>query len=139
VLRAVLDTNVIVSALIRPEGVPGRILALLLDAAFILVQSPALVDELRRTLRRPRVRKYIDLSDDELEGRVAQLETLADSVEGKLPISAAVRDPDDVMFLAAAVEARADDVVTGDADLLALGEHEGIGIVTPRVFRDLPG
>ncbi len=136
-LRAVLDTNVIVSALIRPEGPPGQILARLVDDAFVLALSPALVDELRRSLRRPRARKYIHLSDREIEAQIAQLETLADPVAGKLRLKAAVRDPGDVMVLAAAVEARADHIVTGDADLLTLGEHEGVAIVTPRVFLEL--
>lgn len=136
-LRAVLDTNVIVSGLIRPAGAPGQILERLLDEAFILVISPDLVDELRRSLRRPRVRRYILLSSDELEGRIAQLETLADPVEGKIELKVEIRDPDDIKFLVAAVEARADYVVTGDADLLTLGEHEGIRIVTPRAFLEL--
>lgn len=136
-LRAILDTNVIVSALIRPQGTPGRILERLLDDAFVLALSPALVDEIRRSLRRPRVRKYISLSGGEIEGRIAQLETLADPVEGKLQISVVVRDPDDGAVLAAAVEARAEYLVAGDADLLALGEYEGIAIVTPRAFLDL--
>ncbi len=135
--RAVLDTNVIVSGLIRPAGAPGQILDRLLDEAFILVMSPDLVDELRRSLRRPRVRRYIRLSSEALEGWIAQLETLADPVEGKLDLKVDVRDPDDIKFLAVAVEARAEYVVTGDADLLTLGEHEGIQIVTPRAFLEL--
>ncbi len=135
-LRAVLDTNVIVSALIRPEGPPGRVLARLVDDAFVLVLSPALVDELRHSLRRPRVRKYVDLPGREIEARIAQLETLADPVAGKLQLKVAVRDPGDLMVLAAVVEGRADHVVTGDADLLTLGEHQGIAIVTPRAFLD---
>jgi hypothetical protein len=137
VLRAVLDTNVIVSALIRPQGTPGQVLARLVDGDFVLVLSSALVDELRHTLRKPRVRAYVDVSDEELGGRIAQLETLADPVGGNLEIDVEVRDPDDRMFLVAAVEARADCVVTGDADLLTLGEHDGIAIVTPRTFLDL--
>jgi uncharacterized protein len=137
VVRVVLDTNVIVSGLIRPEGPPGRILSRLLDEAFVLVLSPSMVDELRRSIRRPRARKYIRLSEEELEGRLAQLETLADPVEEKLASKVAIRDPDDLMILAAAVEGRADYVVTGDDDLLTLDEHQGIAIVTPRAFLEL--
>ena len=47
------------------------------------------------------------------------------------------RDPEDDAVLSAAIEGRADVIVTGDADLLALEEHEGIAIVTPRAFFDL--
>lgn len=136
-LRAVLDTNVMVSGLMRTEGPPGRILSRLLDDAFVLVLSPPIVDELRRSLRRPRARKYIRLSEEELDRRLAQLETIADPVEGKLELQVALRNPDDLIRLVAAVEGRADYVVTGDGDLLALGGHEGIAIVTPRAFLDL--
>lgn len=136
-LRAVLDTNVIVSALIRPQGPPGKVLEHLLRGAFALVLSPALAEELRRTLRRPRVREHHGLSHDAIELLVAQLEALADPVEGKLELKVALRDPDDVMVLVAAAEGRASHVVTGDADLLAVREHEGIAIVTPRAFLDL--
>jgi uncharacterized protein len=137
VLRVVLDTNVIVSGLISPGGTPGQILQRLVDEAFLLVLSPPLVEELRRTLRRPRIRKFLRLSDAEVEGRIAQLETLADPVESKLEVQVEVRDPDDVVFLVAAIEGRAACIVTGDGDLLTLGEHEGIVIVTPRAFLDL--
>ena len=44
------------------------------------------------------------------------------------------RDPDDDVVLTAAVEGRADMIVTGDTDLLVLAEYEGIAIVTPRAF-----
>jgi uncharacterized protein len=139
VLRAVLDTNVIVSGLISPRGPPGRCLARLAAGAFLLVLSPPLIDELRRTLRRPRVRKYLRLSDETLDRLVAQLETLADPVEGRHALEVVLRDPDDAMVLAAALEARADCVVTGDADLLTVGEYEGIPIVSPRAFLALLG
>jgi hypothetical protein len=137
VVRAVLDTNVLLSALIRPCGPPGRILDRLTDGAFELVLSPRLVDELRRASRYRHVRKYVRLSDQELEVRLAQIETVADPVEGTRTVRRAVRDPHDLMFLAAAVEGRADYIVTGDEDLLALDEHEDIAIVTPRAFLDV--
>ena len=138
-LRAVLDTNVVVSALIRPGGPPGRILDRLVDGDFVLVLSPAMLDELGRTVRQPGVRKYVRLSDDELDSRLAQLETLADPVEGTLALTVALRDPDDLMVLVTAVEGRADYIVTGDADLLTLGACEGVAIVTPREFLERLG
>jgi hypothetical protein len=134
VLRVVLDTNVIVSGLIHPDGCPGRILGGLLDGAFTLVLSPPLVDGLRRILRRPRTRKYIRLSEDELNGRLAQLETIGDPTEGELDVQVSLRDPDDIIVLIAAVEGGADCIVTGDDDLLELAEYEGVAIITPQAF-----
>jgi putative PIN family toxin of toxin-antitoxin system len=135
-LRAVLDTNVVVSAFIRPAGPPGQILERLLQGEFVLVTCEAMVDELRRTLLRPSVRKYLRVSQRELAGRVVQLEALADVVEGNFELELAVRDPDDRIFLAAAVEGRADYLVSGDSDLLAVAQYDNVHVVTPRIFLD---
>lgn len=137
VLRAVLDTSVIVSGIIRPRGTPGQILERILDDAFVLVVSPPMMDELRRTLKKPRIRRYTRWSDEEIDLRTGELEMLADPFEGKMAVVTTLRDPDDLMFLVAAIEGRASYIVTGDEDLLTLQEYEGISIVTPRAFLDL--
>jgi predicted nucleic acid-binding protein len=60
------------------------------------------------------------------------------SVVTDLPlVTGVVRDPNDDMVVACALEARADYIVTRDKDLLSLGTYEGIRIVTPRQFLDL--
>ena len=131
-----LDTNVVVSASIRPDGPPRQIIKLLLAGEVELVTCPAMADELRRTLTRPSVRKYVRASRRELAGRLLQLEALADVVQGTGKIAIQLRDPDDVVFLVAAVEGRAGYLVTGDADLLVVGQYEDVHIVTPRTFLD---
>lgn len=137
-LRAVLDANVLASALIRPQGPPGRIVARLLeDQDFILVISDAILAELRRCLSYPRVRKYITATNNELDLWVTALGLLADVVEGRIVVSAVSDDPDDNKYLAAALEGRAEIVVSGDTHLLDLHEYEGIRIITPRAFLDL--
>ena len=136
-LRIVLDTNVIVSALLKPSGPPGRILARLLDGAFELVLSPALIDELKHSLGYRRVRRYLRLPAEELEALLARLAMIADMVPGAQAISTPLRDARDVPVLVAAVEGRADCVVTGDKDLLVLGEYDRIAILAPRDFLDL--
>jgi putative PIN family toxin of toxin-antitoxin system len=138
VLGAVLDANVLASALIRPQGPPGRIVARLLEEQdFTLVISDAILAELRRCLSYPRVRKYITATDDELDLWVTALGLVADVVEGKMVVSAVSDDPDDNKYLAAALEGRAEFVVSGDAHLLDLQEYEEIRSVTPRAFLDL--
>jgi hypothetical protein len=136
VIRAVLDTNVVVSAILRPEGTPGRVLARLVEAdAFELVLSPALLAEYRRALGYPHVRKRIRATDDEIDRRMTLLDIVSSPVEIPTALEVAVaRDPDDDKVLATAVEGCADCIVTGDGDLLALGEHDGIRIITPQAF-----
>jgi putative PIN family toxin of toxin-antitoxin system len=138
VLRAVLDANVIISALIQPKGASGRIVASLLEEnSFELVLSPAILAEIRRALTYPKVRKYIKASDEDLDLAVASLALVAQPVEGILRVNAVAEDPDDDKYIEAALEGRARFIVTGDAHLRSLKSYRGIRIVTPRSFLEL--
>jgi len=133
VLRAVLDANVFVSAAIRPEGPPGAILEeFLRRAAFELVLSPAIVDEVSRALTYPQVRRGFD-AERWFEGLVV----LSYFVPDQYKAVAVSRDPDDDKYIVAALEGRADFIVAGDSDLLSIREYEKIRIVRPRAFLDL--
>lgn len=133
-LRAVLDCNVYVSAIIRPEGPPGRIIDHFLRAsAFDLVLSPAIRDEVLGALSYPKVRKSIK-RDVEPELWLEDILLLARLVAGDYQVTGVSEDPDDDVYLAAAIEGRCSYIVSGDTDLLTLGEHEGVRVVTPRLF-----
>jgi putative PIN family toxin of toxin-antitoxin system len=139
VLRAVLNANVLLSAAISPSSAPGQILErFLADRAFELVITPEIIAEVRRAFGYPRVRKRIASGLDPLEWLldvVALAEIVADS-----GVAAGVsRDPDDDRYVAAALEGRAGFIVSGDQDLLALQEHQGILLITPRMFLGLLG
>jgi len=137
VLRAVLDANVFVSAAIRPEGPPGRILERFVrEAAFELVLSPAIVEEVLRALAYPKVRKHFRAGVDP-ERWFQSLAVLADLVPGDTELHGVSDDPDDDKYIAAAIEGRASFVVSGDPDLLNVKEHGGVRIVNPRAFLDL--
>ena len=137
-MRAVLDANVVVSGLIRPKGPPGRLLVRLLrDSAFELVASPDTLDEVRRSLRYSRVRKYLRLPEEELDLWVNALGAIAVVVEGKVSRRVITADPADDIYIAAATDGLADYIVSGDRHLLDLVEHAGIRIVTPRTFLTL--
>ncbi len=136
-MRVVLDANVVISAAIRPSGPPGLILRALLEReAFELVLSHAIVSEVEHALGQRNVRSYLAHPDDTL-ALLADLVALADLVDDTGRVVGVSRDPADDRVLAAALEGRADLVVTGDGDLLDLGEHEGVAILTPRAFLDL--
>ena len=135
--RAVLDANVYVSAAVHSDGPPGRIVeAFLRKAAFEIVLSPAIVEEVLRALTYPKVRKLI-------RGKIPpelwfeDIVMLAELVAGELVTPGLCQDPDDDKYIAAAIEGNAAFVVTGDKQLLAVAEHEGVRIVTPRAFLDL--
>jgi len=137
-LRAVLDANVYISAIIQPAGAPGRLVKRFLrDASFEVVLSPAIVDEVLRALAYPKVRKLLRGTDAQLW--FEDLVVLADLVAGSHQLSGVCKDPDDDKYVAAALEGRAAHVVTGDRAFLDLREHAGVEIVTPRAFLDLLG
>lgn len=138
-VRAVLDANVFVSAAIRPSGPPGQILvALFAREAFQLVLSPRILAETERVLRSQKLRRYIpDLREVLL--LLSDAAAVADLVPDTGGVTGVCRDSTDDAVLAAAVEGRANAIVTGDDDLLSLGEYEGIVILTPRQFVEIFG
>ena len=137
-LRVVLDANVYISALIRPQGPPGQIITRFLENAFGIVLSPAIVDETVRAFGYPRVRKFIHAGVDP-ELWFEDLILLAQFVAGDYDVEGVSVDADDDKYFAAAVEGSATLIVTGDPDLLVVQEFRGIRIVTPRVFLELLG
>ncbi len=136
-MRALLDANVLISAVIRPSGTPGLIVAALVERdAFELVLSPGIVAEVEAALKLRKVRRYLREPDEALLW-LADLAALADLTDDTGRAKGVCRDPADDAVLSAAIEGRADAIVTGDADLLVLEEHDGIAIVTPHAFLDL--
>jgi len=137
VARAVLDTNVLVSALISPGGGSARLLLELRSGAFELILSPLLLAELREVLRRDKFRRYV--SEAEADAYVALIRSegvvRADPGPSLEPISP---DPDDEYLIDLARDAGADALVTGDAHLLEL--RAIIPVMTPAEFLEvLPG
>ena len=133
-LRVVLDANVIVSGVIAPRGAPARILEAWRTGWFQPLVSPAILDEIGRVLRYPRIVSYHRWPDDHIRTFLEDLAYLAIPVEGELEITAIQQDPTDNRYLECAVEGRADYIVSGDQHVLALGEYEGIPIHSPRAF-----
>ena len=137
-LRVVFDTNGIVSAFIQPTSPPGVLLARVIQGgALELTLSMAILEEVSRAMHYPSVRKSIRATDQELALRLAMLDTLSSPVDIQAEALGVSRDPDDDKSLATAVAGCADYIVTGDNDLLTLGEYEGIRIMTPRAFLEL--
>lgn len=134
-LRAVLDTNVLVSAFIRPKGIPAQIRVAGMEARFIIVLSDLLFQELRDVLARPRLVKTGNYTKDQAEEFLSLLALAADVIPGPERAPAVLAaDPDDDWVLATAVEGNADAIVSGDAELLGLGKHAGIPIMLPADF-----
>ena len=134
--RVVLDANVIVSALIRPDSAPGRILRAAVDGrAVLLVTSAPLLSERLAVLSYPRLQRYLKIDVQERQAFVVLLEQIAEPVSlAHHPETGTCRDPADEPYLQTAVAGRADCIISGDRDLLDMQEIDGIPIATPAEF-----
>jgi len=129
-VRIVLDSNILVSALISGDGCPGRVLAAVKREGITLVTSEFQIAELRDVLARERLQPYIRA--EEANDLLYHLKAVG-MVMADLPEVNMSPDPRDNPILATAVVGEADLVVSGDkGDMLALGNVEGIPIVTAR-------
>ncbi len=125
----VFDTNVLVAALIT-EGICSKLLHRARAGEFSLVSCPFIMKELRRILL-----KKFRLGQEELALAMEPInEALSQVIEHSIKIKDICRDADDDNVIACAVAAKADYIVTGDADLLEVKNYQGVKIVTPRDF-----
>lgn len=133
-MRVVVDPNVLVSAAIFAGGPPRAIVDAWIDERFELIASTAVLDELRHVPRRPRFRRWIGIElADEFVDALAQDASIA--VDPPDP-PCVCGDPDDDYLIALARAVGADDLVSGDRDLLELADP-GPPVLSPRQFADL--
>ncbi len=132
-MRAVLDPNVLVSALLSPLGPPGRIVSDWIEGRFELVVSPDLLSELAEVLARPKFRRWI--THQAGAEFVAGLAVDAHVVDDPPAEPSLSPDPDDDYLLALARAANADYLVSGDNDLISLADPDP-PVLAPRAFLD---
>ncbi len=129
-MRLVLDTNVLVSAVLTPTGTPRRCLEVSFRRGVLLL-SDATWSELVEVLYRPRLQRY--LAAGERDGILNRVEARSERVSTGEQIETC-RDPKDDKFLDVAVAGQADAIVSGDDDLLVLHPFRGVPILTPAAF-----
>jgi putative PIN family toxin of toxin-antitoxin system len=136
-VRTILDTNILVSALISEHGAPAQLLNAWTDKVFILVTSTTQIAEFTAVTRRPVVRPLLTPST---VGRfITDLHRFA-TVLDQLPTVGRSRDPNDNFLLAMAEAGAADYLVTGDKrDVLALKQHGATHIITARAMLKILG
>lgn len=132
-MRAVLDPNVLIAAILSPHGSPATVLRRWLEGDFELIASEALIDELTRALGYRKLAKRVPAAD--ASAFVALIRSEADSRPDPTPTPPPRSpDPGDDYLIALAEAARAV-IVSGDADLLGLADQ--IPVFTPKAFLDL--
>lgn len=134
-MRVILDTNVLLGALISPYGPPDVIYRAWRAAKFELVTSTAQLDEIRRVSRYPKLKTLLPAHRVGTMVNNMQRATVL-GILPKLPDSLQINDPNDAFLVAMAIGREADYVVTGDlrAGLLQLGSIGRTRFVTPAIF-----
>jgi len=132
-LKAVLDTNVLISALLSESGVPDQVLRRA-GLSYQLFISDEILEEVEKVLRRPRIRRRGQLTEDKIREFLTTLQAVADIVRNPPSLQVIEDDPDDNIVLGCAIGAQTDYLVSGDAHLKRLSSHEGIRIVSPSEF-----
>ena len=128
-MRLVLDTNIVVSALLWP-GKPTKLIELATDGVVQLFASKSLIDELSDVLARPKLASRVAATRMSAAELVQNYRRLAYRVAASKLESPISRDVDDDVVLFCAITAKADAVVSGDQDLLVLRNVEGIAMLT---------
>lgn len=132
-MRVVVDTNILVRALIQPHGTVGPVLLRLRQGEYTLLYARSLLEELIDVLNRLRIREKYRLTDWDIQTIIGLILLRGESVTPTERI-VACRDPRDDKFLEVAVTGKADVIVSGDQDLLALDPYAGIPIVPANAF-----
>ena len=135
--RAVIDTNVVVSAFVFRAGALAWLREAIVNRRLIPLVSDETLAELVRVLAYPRFR----LTAEDRENIIVYYMEHAEAIRqprtrARLP---PCRDPDDEMFIRLAYAAKADAIVTGDEDLLSLAPDSSIPILTPVAFQKMMG
>ncbi|MBO3809110.1 MAG: putative toxin-antitoxin system toxin component, PIN family [Candidatus Brockarchaeota archaeon] len=131
-LKAVLDTNILVSAWLR-EGNESKIVELVENGIVTGYTSPHLIREFEKVMNYPKFR----LSEEEILSAIGYYKIILRTIEPKTTVKIVRDDPADNRVLDCALSARADAIITGDKHLLALGKFKNIKILTSTQFLKL--
>ncbi len=132
-MRAVIDTGVFVSALIRKHGTTGDVLRALRDGRFTAIYTTDIVVEIIDVLGRAQFRSKYHIEPDDITALVNLIRLRGELVMPTRQVTVC-RDPEDDKFLEAALATQTDCIVSGDADLLELTPFQDIPILRPAEF-----
>ena len=131
-MRVVLDSNVILSGLMSPKGTTGQIIQAWKDNQLTLLVCEAQLEEIKRVLAYPKIQKRLNWSAEKINLFVKLLAYRSEYIDISGVKAYVPQDEDDEMLLATLIAAKADYLVSGDSDLLAL--RESYAIITPAQF-----
>lgn len=128
-IRIVADSNIYISALISGRGKPAELIELARTGVIRLLVSEAILDEVAEVLERKFKRPPEDIAEIKRE-----IEGFAQKIRPSVALDVVKEDPDDDRILECASSGGADYIVSGDKDLLRLGQYDAMPIMTVADF-----
>ena len=136
-IRVVLDANIFVSAVLKSRSIPAEVFQLARDRKITLISSKDILSEVRTALFYPKLRKLHGRSAEEIDAFVRRVTRVSFPIPGKTKLDEIKEDPADNKYLSAALEGKAEFIVSGDHHLKALKIFQGIRILSPAAFLEL--
>ncbi len=133
-LKLVLDANIFVSAVLKPHSDLAKIFELIREDKIKLVLSEDILSEIRAVLLYPKIRKRHGRTRKEIEEFLEKTFQASIVAQGRLDCDEIREDPADNKYLSAALEAKADFIISGDHHLKDLRVFRGIRILDPSAF-----
>ncbi|MEK7441941.1 MAG: putative toxin-antitoxin system toxin component, PIN family [Chloroflexota bacterium] len=134
--QAVIDTNVLIRALINPLGAVTPVVVRLREGKYLLIYSEWLLNELKEKIVEPRIKVKYKLTDRAINDLLELIKRVGQKVNPTRTVDVC-RDADDNHVIEAAIEGKADYIVTYDNDLLDLKSFETVRMITPREFLEI--
>lgn len=136
-LRAVLDTNILVSAVLSKSGAPAQVVDAWRARKFLVISSETAILETKRVLNDLHTTGKYQITEDQISGLLHLLQTDALLVPGQSDVTGVIlAHPADEIFLSIAQDGEAQLIISGDHHLLDLGTYQAIQIQTARQFLD---
>ena len=134
--KVVFDTNVIVSAFLKPESNPSLIISLFSEGYLTVCLSKEMLVEYREVLKREKFKK---LDHESIDKFLLMIEKQALMVRPRVSVSAVAFDPADNKFLECALESKADYLITGNTRHFRFKKFRNTQVINPKGFIDLLG
>lgn len=133
-LKAVIDTNVMISVAFARKGLARKLRNMIADDAFILVTSKAILRELYEVLHYPHIVDRFKPTKEDINEFVGMIIDHAMITKGTYSVKDITEDPKDDMFIACALEGNADYIVSRDPHLRNIKHYQGIQIIDATTF-----
>jgi uncharacterized protein len=134
ILKAVIDTSVMISVAFAVQGLAKELRDMIAEGRFVLVTSKPILKELYQVLHYPHIVKHFSPSKEDVSAFIALIIERAVIVKGLYEIEGISQDPNDDMFIACAMEADAQYIVSRDPHLRNIKHYRGIQIIDAATF-----